>query len=509
MEKQSIAEKLNLRHPERDEKEWQFNFLRDSYTGLGGFAWNQPINDNTIFGRKSLSEGFLKYEARPSYLDRFPLEREDSYFGRLKATSYVNFVSPITDLYNDLLFRRRATRLTKLPNLLNWIIDNNVEVLSKKAVKISQIYGSAFVVIDVPDTSNASNLSDVENWKGPYATVLDPTHILSWDVNDDGEFEWVKYKVEKTRVPNPFSDSVQESTWVIWTKTEFQVWVGIENGEGEPKLISQGPNPFGMVPVAILKLKESMEGKFLGDSPILEVATLTRSFYNRLSELTVLLRGQAFSQLIIPQSPGSQNSEFEVGPNSIIFIDPESKIPPQYISPSSSNSELYEKRLNELQNDIFRAAKLEYLRQQMTGRMQGNVSSGLSRSFSFAQCNSALVAMGKACNAFEKSIAQIICSYYNDVCDYEVEYPNDYELSAGSNDLLNLKESIATQMPPVVLNKLRKNIAQNLVNLTQDEYKTLEEEIKIIQETKDNQKMNESAFQEEIDPNDNSQEQET
>jgi len=480
-----LYELLNIKHPEMENKEWQFKFLEDSYTGEGGYAWAKPVSDSSTFGKGNKQN--LNYSYDSNYLDRFFAERKDAFVDRLHATTYINYIKPIIDLYNDFLFRRSASRKTNKAELQNWLVNNDIVDIVSKIMHDAQLYGTGYLLLDV-ENFQADNFQDAIDggFNGIYPNRINPKDVLGWKLNDDASFEWFKYRVTTVNLANPIAEPEYKTTWVIWYPDKYQVFEMIENNEEDKDaaLIIEGANPFGVVPIVPLKYQEAEDGSFLGESQVLATARLNKDYYNRLSELVTILRSQTFSILVLPVPEGTaQNSQLDIGPNNIITVENTSQVKPEFISGDSANADIYEKRLFELQNEILRVSSLEWMKSLMTGRLQGNVSSGDSRRFSFSMTNSKLVKMGKQAELFELRMMEIIASYYGIESDYDVNYPQDYEISAGLNNIEALKEAINVGMPKVIVDKLLLKAGQQLTYLGQDELELAEKELNQLPDT--------------------------
>ena len=410
----------------------EYQFLIDSFTGLGGFK-----------------DG--------SYLIKHPRETDDKYLTRRKLSYYPNFVKKILKAYISHLFKRvikrdaagykELERFWDKTNLRGEYIDRAM----KRYATLAFIYGTVFLIVDRKPIQALTKAQELENL--PYIVPKLPTDVVDFSVDQSGKLEWIvfqeiitskKFKKEKDKeIRFRYFDT---DSWQILKGTSLI----------DAVITQQGKHDLGVVPVIPLYAIEPLfETEFFGTSFIFEIAKTNLRLYNALSELDEILRNQTFSILTLPAKDAVDRDQYEgitLSTENALFYDPEFGGKPEFIAPPTNPTESYETRIAELINYIYKQASLEF-----TG---GALKSGVAMAFDFQETNSTLASMAQSLEGAEYQIIELIGRWFDkDLSKAIVEYSKDFSVVDLQQELRNAIDVLSLEISKKFNIELKKKIA--------------------------------------------------
>ena len=417
-----------------------WGFLLDSYEGGIDYT-NAGLNNTkqddeikaTVNGvpvgtRESLSGNLFKHKK----------EREEDFNKRIEQSYYYNFCSPIIDIYTNHLFKDAVNEdFGSITNLVEMREDNidrqdsSIGEFRKEVASIAQVYGHCYVITDMPQDQGELTLAQkLVNGKLPYFTLFRPSSVLNWALDQFGQPYWVIVRESLDSSLDPLHYDKNKTTYCqykLWTRDGWFTY------DQDYNLIAEGIHGLGRVPITCFYNKKSRKQKaFLGISEIQDIAFISRDVYNACSELKQILRDQTFAFLAV-QGKSTDYDETVIGTTKGL-IYPETMNVPQYVSPPSSNAEVYFSYIDRQVKKMFQMAKLE-------GGSGGEESdpatqqSGVAKAWDFNQTNSALNLKANNLNDAEYKIWQQFALWEGKEFDGSIEYPQEFSIQSVNQDL--------------------------------------------------------------------------
>lgn len=174
----------------------------------------------------------------------------------------------------------------------------------------------------------------------PTWTLLDPRDVFFIATDKKGQITEARFRREVVKVDG-FEEIVSEEIVRItldrvetWTKPgkKWERTSNVKNAAGVVPLISFAPEPDGAV---------------CAKAPLLDLAELTLTHARRLSDLETALRVSSFPMLSIQTTDGGESSSFQVGPHTLISLDPECEA--RYVEHSGAAISVLQTSLRDLE----------------------------------------------------------------------------------------------------------------------------------------------------------------
>lgn len=372
-----------------------YQLLHDAYKGTGGFK-----------------DG--------GYLVQFRREDAQNFENRKKLAYYLNYVKPVLDSHVNPLFEKVPTRDWNPDPKFDLFVDNvdnnktSLDAFMKKAARSAKLHGVAFIVCDnfTEQQQPSSEKEAVDNRIFPYLYLVKKNRVKEAEVDQFGRLIFISYTENHKN---------SEGKKVIWTKewTPTQ-WV-LKDEKGEEQ--DSGIHGLGVVPVIPIFSGEPEDGEMLPQSEFYHIARTNLRIYNNCSEIAELLRQQAFSIFIYPETDKGKLTEVVVGPNNALTFDGvNSRHPPAFIAPSAEPVTLLFEELAKLVQEIYRMAMLSHV----TGVQKQ--TSGESKKWDFKQTSTALSDFALSVQEAEGKIAIIFELWTGVNLNYQVKYADDYSI---------------------------------------------------------------------------------
>ncbi|GAB6066004.1 hypothetical protein JCM9492_10960 [Aquifex pyrophilus] len=360
---------------------WQF--LYDSYTGLGGYE-----------------DG--------SYLVKHKREPQEKYERRKKLAYYPNYVKKIVDTYTAQIFKTPPEReLTPEYELFVNDADRKgtyIDDFMRRAFKLALIFGTAFIVVDKPSETARTKQEEIEKKLLPYATIRLPWQVESYELDEYGNLVRIVFKEGKKRKRE-------------YSLESFKVYEG-------KRLVLERENPLGVLPIAVLRTSDQLLYEELFSEPfIYTIAMLNFELYNLISEIREILRNITFPILTYPsRSPEFlANASIEIGTENALIYNPEGGGRPDFIAPPPAPVEVYMEYMNLVIEQIYRTANLEFTLGSQSQR------SGVALEFEFQNLNTLLSMFAMNLEKTEYEIANIVSRWHGkESFDGRINYRKDF-----------------------------------------------------------------------------------
>lgn len=420
-------------------KEYQprWCFYQDAYTGGDQFT-----NSNNLF--------------------KHFRETQEDYNDRVKRLHNVNYCAPIVDFYTNFIFSEVIDRSggsnADLYNKFRLNVNRrgaNVDEFMRSVSDDTQIYGMSYVVVDSPTINPqiiTSKADELANNIGPYWTLVKPTEILDWVVDEFGAFQYVKRQQHLRRLEG-------NSVAIIEKYTEFFndsfIITEIDVTDRDKPILRPTQvflNPIGIIPIEVSRYKRNKIYPELGDSFLIDFAGNNREILNLTSLEQEFLYRQAFNILA---KEGDDNFGLDSpNPDTIgttnLMEYPKGAKAPSYITPPSDPAKYIQDKINRLKNDMFLRASQDAMNQLFNG--EG--ASGFSQSQSFSKTVPFISSRADELEQMENRLMTLTMKWVSKEWDGKIKYKDRYDIT-NFTDALTQFQVLARdlQMPSEVFVK--------------------------------------------------------
>lgn len=437
------------------------------------------LYDSVIGGEKFMENNIFSHR----------LEDTGDLEERLKRAYYLNFCLSIPNVYNSYIFKERTERPADTD--LSFFRKNAdgrglpIEDFVKMAGFFSSVFGVMHALVDVmPSAKTNKSKRDERLGEGmPYATLIFPTQIIDWSVDDFGELNWIIISDTYFRDSDPNIEREEEEHYKLITRDDWK----IQDQDGNPAKLDEGipnsgTNELGMVPLVTLFHKNMTGEEMIGDSLIKDIFYINRTILNWCSCIDEQIERQTFSQLVVPDD-GSMSEKDEqgddplreVGTSSVWTFPSDSSQSPKFISPDVSSIEIIWKLVLDHIKEIYRISGLL----GGTGDLYAS-RSGKASQIGFQGANSALAEKSTSYQLFENNLNKMVYRYLNkNVEDVEeVKYPASFDVAALGDEIDSYFKIMEKNFSPTLNKEIMKNIARRTTTLTTETTKSeIENEI--------------------------------
>lgn len=416
----------------------KWKFLDDAYNETGGF-----------------SDG--------SYLQKYSRETDDKYAMRKSVAYYINHTKPVVERYTGYLFKKKPKRISE-NELIKQSLDNidlngnNIDIFMQNIFKNAFLYGTSFILVEMPVDLGDSLQMQKEKRALPYLKELSPLNLYDFYIKN-GFLEWIIFEF-KIEIKEPFKKGTTETRYYFWSRTEFQI------RDKDGNILEQSTHDLGICPIVPLCFGNDI----LGDTMCYEVANISKRIYNARSELDEILRGQTFSILAyhIPQGENTP-TELKVSvDNALLYSGNE----PKFISPSQDSASSYFTHIEKLENIINEVSL------NPVNLSTKSDDTGIALKYKFENLNGKLGAMSNILEDFEKRVFEIAFMLLGSEYDFSISYPNDFQISDLNSDIANAQALADFGMPESWNRAKKKELARaDLNGLDDDEMDEIYQEI--------------------------------
>jgi hypothetical protein len=387
-----------------------YQLLYDAYTGSGGFV-----------------DG--------SYLFRHKREDDEDFLKRKRMARYSNFVKVIVNALTNPIFKKTIVRDFESNKMMEDFMDDvdgkgtPINIFIKRAAKWARVYNRIFIVEDNYTAEQmVGNKEDaMQNRQFPYLYIVRPDQVVDYTCDKSGRFLMFSYKVRAKMSKN---DLKANSSYEEWTWTP-ETW----SCKTDDKLVSEGENSIGIVPVVALSASDEQEDNPLPVPDMLHIARANRDIYNRDSEKREILRNQCFPVLVYPMTPqmaaqARQRDEngneigLNIGTNNMMNVDASASAMPEFIAPPMEPVNVLQQEIKDIIDDMFRQAGLTSVLAIQTKQ------SGVAKQWDFEETTNILADMAENCEMAETGIFHLFEAWTKtEVKDLKVKYPRNFNIT--------------------------------------------------------------------------------
>lgn len=379
---------------------------------------------------------------------------------RRTLARYENVARMILDAYTSVLFRDGPVRqvgpeTSDTPHpLAAWWDDVDgagtaITPWMLEAWRAAAAYGHVLALFDRPGPAGPT----AADGGAPYLRLYTPLDLIDWLLDEQGRLVAVALLEVAPR------EAFEQTTTLARVREVRQDgWELRESGV----VIASGTWDYGgRVPVEILYGQKRPLTPVIGQS-LLGDPKLYVDVYNLTSEIRELLRSQTFSILNVPLGTGADAITVDqakamsaevVGTENAFF----SGLPISYVSPDSSQVEVYMAERQELLRTIYRLTGVPW--EGDSRQVESGDAQRIKRDEFYARC----AAYAAECERFEYTLAELwFRSSYGegwerayDEAGVTVAYPRDFMPEPLETTLAAAQAALALQMPKEFVDRLK------------------------------------------------------
>lgn len=406
-------------------------------------------------------EGGPSYTQNPQYLLSHARETAEDRAFRLRRVVYYNYCRSLIEVYTSYLYKKEVVRESDNPAYREFL--ENVDLrgnsinsfMSRYVAPMSQVFGTVFVLIDLPQAPAGLSTAFEERLLGirPYARVVLPLHVLDWELDGFGRFVWVKLKEPAPSSRGPFDETgARRRRYRIWTRRRWFLldedgnFLNPGGPEGEP-------HPAGRVPLIAVHNERSTLNQLMGVSALQDIAPCCQRIYNLASLLDEFLYKQCFSFLAWP---GDVDVE-RLSASNVATLDPETRQLPTYITPPTDPARFIESQIEKNIQEIYRIARIRY------AVTETHAESGVARAIEFHDTDNVLARKARNLEQAEREMAEVFFRWTGEPNDARIVYPKDFSIRAVNEEVEEATRLMRLNLSRTLNARLAKRLVKRLL----------------------------------------------
>lgn len=362
----------NLCHPHYAKRRAHYEFMRHAY------------------------EGGYDYLVR--YLSPHPKESTEAYQRRIERAVYPNLCRVQVQTYAAQLYRSPVTRsagtddegtATTDDTLAHEVLENlwqDIDLMGsdadrffKDAAAWVQVVGAVGVLVDrtlVPPDEPLPTTRAAEQELGlrPYCTMIPADRIIDWDVDERGAFRWVVYSHERATPRDPLSSPPEDLLWshTLWTRTMVAEveWTSADSEAGKGgtwKILSERPNPLGVVPLEMVFWGERCGKHPVAAGALDDLAPMNRRLMNLISLVDEQIYQHVFNILCVGKTTFDKLASTQWSSAGVLLLGDDGEPQPFYLAPDTD-------QLRAISDEVI--AAIRFMR-TLSGNVGREVDGGL------------------------------------------------------------------------------------------------------------------------------------
>lgn len=387
------------------------------------------------------------YQANDIYrfIHRHLRESDSAWKKRVERGYYYNYVAAVVDLFTAFLFHAPVDRdlgddieffeeIHKDADLQKTLYS----VFMRNACIFAQVEGHIGILVDMPNIS-ADQIPQNEAQRKelgfhPYLVLLHADQIMDWELDQFGNFNWVKLKIQRP-LDRTWQQSAVSDTqhFVIWTRESFEEWEVVGEGPGaEARMINSGDNPAGRVPLVILRMQKKPDHPWFGMSAVRDIADINIGILNWSSLGDEEIFERCLNVLALERA--DSDAKVELSHANVLEFEP-GAAPPRYLEPGPTALNNIRTWIEDARAEIRRLAKLNISSGLMDVRQS---SSGIAQAFQFLETNQTLADKALSLEQAETEIHKLLAAWGNIEFTGSISYSRDF----GVEDFLLLFQEL-------------------------------------------------------------------
>ena len=411
--------------PTQSELQEMHQLCIDSYTGVGGYYTGD-------------------------YLIEFPRETDKAQ--RVEYSSYVNNVDGVVESLNTPVFSNDIDRdgMNELQQAFTLDATGNKVSLTSFLENVGayhQLLGNVFIVMDNFKSVPENMQEAISERIYPYLYYKLPTEIYEYEKDQFGNLTEISFYYETVKIEG--SSQPKKVYRHISPMSCYNFYI---EGNKREKIADTITDGLGFLPVI-------MTGDTILPVPsTYSLCSLAKMIYNQMSEKRVLERNESFSLLVLASDDPKEN--IELGSNNVIWVNPESNITPQFISPDAS-------LLSGIGDEITRSQDMFANAASRMGAIpvQGqSTKSGEALKMEFVGSSYALTAQSKLFESIEGEVFTLFGLYVDNMPEVVVTYDKNFNPTYTQLEIDNkaLIQAMEQNVSPTATKEFAKAYVDNI-----------------------------------------------
>jgi hypothetical protein len=402
------------------------------------------------------------------YIYQHLREHDEMFAKRVNRGYYLNYVASVVDLFVAYLYHSPITRQPDDKETFELLYKDadrrgtRYPVFIQRVTTHAQISGHCGVLVDMPrvDAPPLTEQERLDKKIHPYLVLFQASQILDWELDLDGNFEWVKLEIDLPQ-PRSWRQAYDSTTrhFLIYTKDHWEKWtVTIKEG-GKPEkavMVDSGDNPLGEVPLVIVRNEPDLEHPWFGISAVRDISDLNIAILNWCSLMDEEMYERCLNVLCV-QTVGNDAQDFVIGSNNVLSYGGENA--PEYLTPGETPLKLIMEGIDRVKDEIYRLAKLG----GDTGLQKSRqATSGIAYAFEFNTTNQSLGKKAESAEQAEYEIHQLVAKWLKRDFEGNIAYPKEFGVEDFLQDLALLADARATLSSETAIQELEKKVTAKM-----------------------------------------------
>ena len=450
--------------------------LRQVHPGYDEYVYRWDYYARSYMGAEEYRDG--------AYLRKYIGEDDGpghQYAQRLMDTPYQNHCKTTVDTYRSFIFRnppqRQLDSLIENQFATSFVLDadlqgTNLTQFMRKVSDQVSIYGNAWVCVDRPSYLAASAAEEAAMDLRSYVALYSPTSVLDWSYeqlpNGRRRLEYVKvieqqldehdiikcWYTDRVEVYHVKKDSVKRVTNNLSVGNRNYQRDGLVSDYSEVISSEEYVNPIGEVPFVTVIDDQSFHAG-IGVSDIGDVADLSRSIYNKLSELYANIRISSHPSIVAEPS-----TQLNGGVGSVITVDENTQISPYLLQPTGASIDGI---IDAINLDIEAINEITHLK--AVKAKSGSPMSAIAMTTERQNLNNKLSDRAATLERAEQLIWRL-WFMWQDVdapADFSIYYEKSFDLRDKHQDLQLYANAISLVPHDAFVHKIHRDIASMLI----------------------------------------------
>lgn len=398
------------------------------------------------------------------FIHKHPRETPDMFNVRVQRGYYYNYVASVVDLYVSYLFHAPIERRGGDQEELLKDLHENADAKGTRYLLFmqdvatdAQICGHAAVLVDAPKLVAGQIETEQDRQDAgvrPYLTLIKPTKIKDWELDENGKFAWVKLEIDRPS-GRSWKDEVDSETqyFVIWSKDD---WVEYKIVDDEAAVIDEGEHALGEVPLVIVCNYPDRSHSWFGVSSVRDITDINIAILNWSSMGDEEIAERCLNILLAERDEAG--SSVTLGHNNVLEYAPGATAP-SYLVPGETPLNLIGQWIDRAKDEIYRLAKLG----GSTGLMGvREATSGIAYAYEFNETNQSLSRKAESLEQAEKEIHRLYLKWLGQDFNGSIIYPRDFGVDDFLQELQIMAEARTVLTSPTAIRELEKKLSAKL-----------------------------------------------
>jgi hypothetical protein len=380
-----------------------------------------------------------------AHLTRYQLETDAEYTARLRNTPYENHCKSVISVYNSFLFRQEPEREFGVqednPVLEDFLDDADFEgrtfdAFMKDVATWSSVFGHCWIMVAKPNIGAATLAEEQAAGVRPYVSLLTPLVVLDWRWERDATGRYTLSYFKYVEDINGDVRTIKE-----WTPTTITTKV-IDLKNRTMDITESVDNGLGVIP-AVIAYSNRSTVRGIGVSAITDIADACKFIYNATSEVDQSIRLDSHPSLV-----ATPETQIGTGAGALIRM-PENMDPglrPYVLDFNGASVDSIYAAIKHSIETIDKMANTGGVRATET-----RTQSGIALETEFQLLNARLSEMGDSLELAEEQIWRLWCLYQGYAYDFEIEYPDSFNIRDTGNEIAQLSTAKGAATSPAVL----------------------------------------------------------